>query len=250
MRSVQRQSSDNPVNQLVVYNDTVAERLRRLTRNQLGLSRVGSSPASVGIFLVKSASIVIVILAIKAYYTFLLTTMTMMRPLLLLLLPFSVLAQTLTGKIISCSGWKLNRYPHLKSFLKDYEAEEYRNVELQFVKGKAAVLSIFSDGELKEEVDMHQYGTKEELHTMMVEKGFVRMPEDEVVAMKEQKAFEQAEDKKRKEEERAFNRNLLKIRREEKEAEMERATLEAEEKQKAEEQAEEQEKASAAGEEL
>ena len=29
-------------------NDTVAERLRRLTRNQLGLSRVGSSPASVG----------------------------------------------------------------------------------------------------------------------------------------------------------------------------------------------------------
>ena len=27
--------------------DTVAERLRRLTRNQLGLSRVGSSPAGV-----------------------------------------------------------------------------------------------------------------------------------------------------------------------------------------------------------
>jgi hypothetical protein len=31
--------------------DTVAERLRRLTRNQLGLSRVGSSPASVGLLL-------------------------------------------------------------------------------------------------------------------------------------------------------------------------------------------------------
>jgi hypothetical protein len=28
-------------------HDTVAERLRRLTRNQLGLSRVGSSPAGV-----------------------------------------------------------------------------------------------------------------------------------------------------------------------------------------------------------
>ena len=174
----------------------------------------------------------------------------MMRPLLLLLLPFSVLAQTLTGKIISCSGWKLNRYPHLKSFLKDYEAEEYRNVELQFVKGKAAVLSIFSDGELKEEVDMHQYGTKEELHTMMVEKGFVRMPEDEVVAMKELKAFEQAEDKKRKEEERAFKREESRIKREKTAADFERATLDAEEKQKAEEQAEEQEKASAAGEEL
>ena len=206
---------------------------------------MGSSPDSVGIFLVKSAFIVIVILAIKTYYTFLLT-MTMMRPLLLLLLPFSVLAQTLTGKIISCSGWKLNRYPHLKSFLKDYEAEEYRNVELQFVKGKAAVLSIFSDGELKEEVDMHQYGTKEELHTMMVEKGFIRMPQDEVVAMKELKAFEQAEDKKRKEEERAFKREESRIKREKTAADFERATLDAEEKQKA----EEQEKASAAGEEL
>jgi hypothetical protein len=31
--------------------DTVAERLRRLTRNQLGLSRVGSSPAGVALFL-------------------------------------------------------------------------------------------------------------------------------------------------------------------------------------------------------
>ena len=30
-----------------VHNDTLAEWLRRLTRNQLGLSRVGSSPASV-----------------------------------------------------------------------------------------------------------------------------------------------------------------------------------------------------------
>lgn len=35
---------------LCVWSDTVAERLRRLTRNQLGLSRVGSSPASVDLF--------------------------------------------------------------------------------------------------------------------------------------------------------------------------------------------------------
>jgi hypothetical protein len=32
-------------------HDTVAERLRRLTRNQLGLSRVGSSPAGVAFYL-------------------------------------------------------------------------------------------------------------------------------------------------------------------------------------------------------
>jgi hypothetical protein len=34
------------------YNDTVAEWLRRLTRNQLGLSRAGSSPVSVELLLV------------------------------------------------------------------------------------------------------------------------------------------------------------------------------------------------------
>ena len=33
-----------------ISDDTVAERLRRSTRNRLGLSRVGSSPASVDSF--------------------------------------------------------------------------------------------------------------------------------------------------------------------------------------------------------
>ena len=37
-----------------IISDTVAERLRRSTRNRLGVSRVGSSPASVDVFTAQS----------------------------------------------------------------------------------------------------------------------------------------------------------------------------------------------------
>ena len=42
--------------------DTVAERLRRSTRNRLGLSRVGSSPAGVEILLFVAACITLIVL--------------------------------------------------------------------------------------------------------------------------------------------------------------------------------------------
>ena len=41
---------DSNSRHLKYQNDTVAERLRRPTRNRLGLSRVGSSPAGVDVF--------------------------------------------------------------------------------------------------------------------------------------------------------------------------------------------------------
>jgi hypothetical protein len=131
----------------------------------------------------------------------------------LLFLAPSVIAQTLTGKIISCSACKLNRFPHLKSFLKDYEAEEYKGVVVQFVPGKPAVLSIYSDGKLKEEIDLHQYASKDELHALMVEKGFVRMSHFEVLAMKERKAVELAEELKRREARRPYEQEEAKKRR-------------------------------------
>ena len=98
----------------------------------------------------------------------------------------------------------MNRYPHLKSFLKDFEAEEYRGVAVHFISGKPAVLSIYSDGELKEEVDLHQYASKDELHALMVEKGFERMSHFEVLEMKERKAAEMAEEQKRREARRPY----------------------------------------------
>ena len=126
----------------------------------------------------------------------------------------------------------MNRYPHLKSFLKDFEAEEYGGIAVEFVSGKAAVLSIYSDGELKEEVDLHQYGSKDELHALMAEKGFVRMSPEEIVAMKERKAVEVAEAQKRREAERAYYREESRKRRDAKMAAMEEAKA-IEEKEKA-----------------
>jgi hypothetical protein len=109
----------------------------------------------------------------------------------------------------------LNRYPHLKSFLKDYEAEEYGGVAVQFVSGKPAILSIYSDGELKEEIDLHYYLSKDELHALMVEKGFIRMSPDEAIAMKERKAMERVEEQNRRVAERAYYREESKKRRDE-----------------------------------
>ena len=37
----------------------------------------------------------------------------------------------------------MNKLPNLKSFLKDGEAESYRNVEVKFVPGKKAIMTIY-----------------------------------------------------------------------------------------------------------
>jgi hypothetical protein len=71
--------------------------------------------------------------------------------------------------------------------LKDFLAESYRGVDVEYVRGKPAVLSIYSDGELKEEVTLFDINTLDDLHKMMLEKGFELMPDDEVAVMKEQK---------------------------------------------------------------
>lgn len=42
----------------------------------------------------------------------------------------------LTGKIVSCPAWTLNRHKTLKSFLKDGEAEEYEGITIEWIRGK------------------------------------------------------------------------------------------------------------------
>ena len=43
----------------------------------------------------------------------------------------------------TCSGWALNKMPQLKSFLKNGEAESYRNVEVKFISGRKAVMTVY-----------------------------------------------------------------------------------------------------------
>lgn len=91
--------------------------------------------------------------------------------LLLSIASFLFASASLHAKIESCSGWALNKLPQLKSFLKDGEAESYQNVEVKFVPGRKAVMTIYEssgddDGEdsnnwvEKEQIVLSDYKTK------------------------------------------------------------------------------------------
>ena len=107
----------------------------------------------------------------------------MMKALSLLLLVLAVNAE-ITGKIVSCSGWSLNRFPELKSFLKDGEAEYYKGVEVEYVHGRNAVITITKDGEEQEPFTMSDLKTKEEMHKFMLDSGFEKKSEEEIEEMK------------------------------------------------------------------
>mmetsp|Transcript_3139 Transcript_3139/g.4827 ORF Transcript_3139/g.4827 Transcript_3139/m.4827 type:complete len:163 (-) Transcript_3139:243-731(-) len=88
--------------------------------------------------------------------------------------------------------------PILKSFLKDGEAESYQNVVVTFVPGRKAVMTIYEsdDGDEeasggggeeswveREQIVLSDYKTKEEMHALMVEKGFQLKSPEEIEAI-------------------------------------------------------------------
>ena len=83
--------------------------------------------------------------------------------------------------------------PALKEFLKGGEAESYRNVEIEFVKGMEPVMTLYVGGEAKEEIRLREYDTKEVLHELFQEKGLQKKSEEELAAM----GLEQNQDEKR-----------------------------------------------------
>lgn len=88
--------------------------------------------------------------------------------LLLLILAACLVAGELHATIESCSGWALNKLPNLKSFLKDGEAESYRNVQVAFVPGRKAIMTIWEGDSIdtrddwveKEQIVLSDYKTK------------------------------------------------------------------------------------------
>lgn len=94
----------------------------------------------------------------------------------------------------------MNRLPELKSFLKDGEAEWYEGVEVQYIHGRKAVMTVFEDGEEKEKITLSDMKTKPEMHTMMIEKGFVKKSEEEIAEMKKkiEEAKTEEEERRRK----------------------------------------------------
>eukprot|EP00577_Skeletonema_sp_RCC1716_P027211 CAMPEP_0113402016 /NCGR_PEP_ID=MMETSP0013_2-20120614/17023_1 /TAXON_ID=2843 ORGANISM="Skeletonema costatum, Strain 1716" /NCGR_SAMPLE_ID=MMETSP0013_2 /ASSEMBLY_ACC=CAM_ASM_000158 /LENGTH=147 /DNA_ID=CAMNT_0000287307 /DNA_START=35 /DNA_END=475 /DNA_ORIENTATION=+ /assembly_acc=CAM_ASM_000158 len=112
--------------------------------------------------------------------------------------------------------------PILKSFLKDGEAESYQNVQVKFVPGRKAIMTIYESADdddeggeeswvEKEQIVLSDYKTKDEMHALMVEKGFQLKSPEEVEAIQQQYKDE-AEAERTKAEER---REEMMIRREE-----------------------------------
>jgi hypothetical protein len=82
-----------------------------------------------------------------------------------------------------------------------FEVYEYVGVEVEFVHGREAVLTIYHDGEEQEQVNLLQHAsTKAELHELFQSKGFTRLSEEEIGVMKETRLKEREEERKRQRE--------------------------------------------------
>jgi hypothetical protein len=79
--------------------------------------------------------------------------------------------------------------------LKDREAEYYFDVEVEFKHGMDAVLTVLEDGVEREKVVLSDISTKEEMHRMMVEKGFQRKSDEEIARIKAERYWLLEEEK-------------------------------------------------------
>lgn len=121
----------------------------------------------------------------------------------------------------------------MKKFIKFGGAESYQNVDIEFISGKKATLTIFHDGTEKEVVELQGLETEEEMHQLMLQKGFVLKEEEELKAIMEKsygdlKAEEEKREKARKRKEEILLQRERKVeqknRSEEREKEIEELT--------------------------
>lgn len=114
----------------------------------------------------------------------------------------------------------MNRFPELKSFLKDGEAESYKGIKVTYIAGRTAVLTIYKDGTEVEKINMHELTDKASMHKLFQEKGFVRKSPDEIktteettkqenVVVKRNRAREMIERHKERRKEAAEERKIL-----------------------------------------
>lgn len=75
------------------------------------------------------------------------------------------------------------------------DALTYENIEIEWVRGKAAVLHIYNhDDEELEQIALHELKTIEEMNEMMIKKGFSKIPEDNEDEEDTDYFFEEGED--------------------------------------------------------
>ncbi|KAL3763666.1 hypothetical protein ACHAWU_009090 [Discostella pseudostelligera] len=59
--------------------------------------------------------------------------------------------------------------------------ELYQNVEVNFISGKKAILTIFRDGNEDEKVTLSDYDDRDKLHELFEQKGFKKYTNDEMI---------------------------------------------------------------------
>ena len=94
----------------------------------------------------------------------------------------------ISALIQSCGGWALNKLPELKSFLKEPDGVDlYKKVEVEFIPGRKAVMTIYQDGAEIEKITLSDYNDKEKLHELFIEKGFEKYNEEELAEIRKMK---------------------------------------------------------------
>jgi hypothetical protein len=63
-------------------------------------------------------------------------------------------------------------------------AESFQNVEVEFVRGRNAVLTIYDDGEEREKIELTTLGTQQEMKELMLSKGFILKSQQEVARLR------------------------------------------------------------------
>jgi hypothetical protein len=64
-------------------------------------------------------------------------------------------------------------------FLKGGEAEEYENVEVKYIHGRKATLYIYDDDVEIDTINLMELETRDDMHDLMVRKGFKKKSEEE-----------------------------------------------------------------------
>mmetsp|Transcript_23066 Transcript_23066/g.50337 ORF Transcript_23066/g.50337 Transcript_23066/m.50337 type:complete len:143 (+) Transcript_23066:218-646(+) len=63
------------------------------------------------------------------------------------------------------------------------EIDEYANIHINWIRGKKAVMTILDDnGKTLEEVALYKLKTREDMHKLMKEKGFVKKSQEQMVS--------------------------------------------------------------------
>jgi len=105
----------------------------------------------------------------------------------------------------------------------------YRNVDIEYIHGRTATLTIYEDGAEVEKIILSDYKTRDEMHQLFREKGFIMKSPEEIAEVVERKRLEEEAESKQAREMSVKKREEAAARRKQLEEEENRQKIEMEE---------------------